>query len=601
MYKLFEGISVKFFVIIISIALVSLFFVACGDTQTNLYNDPVSDGDGLLPADKDNTTPDETADILVDYDIPEVQDEISDADHDMKPPLIGFITLWQTDNIGVSENNQISLPLVENGIYNFTVDWGDETQDSISAWDDAKKTHTYTTPGVYTVVIEGDFMGWSFQNEGAKNKLREIIHWGDILFGDTTGQFHGCTSLKITATDTPNLSKTKSLQSAFENCSALTTAPSMNRWDMSTITNMSRMFKNDNAFNQNISDWDVGNVTEMNEMFYGNNLFNQDLSNWDVSQVTSMSAMFSGTSRFNQDIGSWNVRKTTDMHNMFYQTNHFNQDLSQWNVGNVTNMSSMFDSALLFNQDLSQWNVEDVTDMSRMFSGASAFNQDVSNWSVSKVTTMAAMFSDAIKFNYALSDWETSSVTTMKEMFSGATSFNSDISKWNVSQVTDMEGMFAKASSFNQPLEWNVAQATTMKSMFSEASSFNQNISQWDVSEVTLMAQMFRSAVQFNQDISPWNVAKVTDMASMFWSATAFNQDLSAWNIAKVTTMCCMFDNVTLATPHYSNILITWSTLDVQRQVELSGGQSKYNTSAVDARAQLISEDRWSIRDGGKE
>ena len=55
-----------------------------------------------------------------------------------------------------------------------------------------------------------------------------------------------------------------------------------------------------NPFNQNISQWDVSNVTDMSRMFR-NSRFDGDISQWDVSNVTDMSGMFRN-SRFDGDI-----------------------------------------------------------------------------------------------------------------------------------------------------------------------------------------------------------------------------------------------------------------------------------------------------------
>ena len=70
----------------------------------------------------------------------------------------------------------------------------------------------------------------------------------------------------------------------------------------SSVTNMSSMFSNTTAFNQDISGWNVGNVTNMAGMFAQSTAFNQPLNSWDVSKVTDMSSMF-GVSKYNTTIG----------------------------------------------------------------------------------------------------------------------------------------------------------------------------------------------------------------------------------------------------------------------------------------------------------
>ena len=101
-----------------------------------------------------------------------------------------------------------------------------------------------------------------------------------------------------------------------------------------------------------ISNWDVSSVTNMSNMFRGARSFNQPLDNWNVSNVTSMHCMFQGAESFNQPLNNWNVSNVEDMFNMFQGATSFNQPLNKWNVSKVMNMSYMFNDARSFNQPL---------------------------------------------------------------------------------------------------------------------------------------------------------------------------------------------------------------------------------------------------------
>src|SRR5690606_8175731 len=103
---------------------------------------------------------------------------------------------------------------------------------------------------------------------------------------------------------------------------------------------------------------------------------------WDVSKVTDMSKMFSGAYLFDEPLNIWDVSNVTNMTWMFEATFDFNQPLNNWNVSNVLSMDSMFQLAISFNQPLNNWNVSNVTFMESMFRNAQSYNQDISNWQI---------------------------------------------------------------------------------------------------------------------------------------------------------------------------------------------------------------------------
>ena len=189
-------------------------------------------------------------------------------------------------------------------------------------------------------------------------------------------------------------------------------------------------------------DWDVSNVTNMYGLFKDNSFSNINISSWDVSNVTNMRQMFE-FSVFNQDIGSWNVSNVTDMKWMFHGAGSFNQDLNSWDVSNVTNMNGMFSQAESFNGDISSWDVSNVSDMAYMFYQSNAFNSDISSWNVGSVIDMSSMFQFSI-FNQTLFNWDVSNVNSMSNMFNSS-SFNQDIGSWNVSNVTDMVNVLSNS------------------------------------------------------------------------------------------------------------------------------------------------------------
>ena len=269
-----------------------------------------------------------------------------------------------------------------------------------------------------------------------------------------------------------------------------------------------------------------------------------------------------------------NLSNVTSTNVMFSGASSFNGDLSAWNVSGITNMSLMFSFANLFNGDLSSWNVAAVTDMSGMFYGAKSFNKNLSSWNVSNVKEMNAMFCGAISFNGDVSSWNVLSAIRMKGMFEGANSFNGDISTWNVSEVEELNGMFL------------------------EAKSFNGNLSSWNISQVTDMSAMFYNADLFvGENISGWSTVSVVDMSRVFEGASSFIGDISSWNVSNVKQMEFLFKDVSISSFNYDKLLTSWSGLNLQSGVTLSGIEASYcSQSSIDVLKETFN---WTILDGG--
>ena len=336
-----------------------------------------------------NVTPydDSTADIIVSVDKNKVIDSEGFGNIafvqarqpvDTRAP---FISIWKTDNFGNGDDNQIWIntdddvySLETNGSYNYEIDWGDGSRECAVSGD---ASHTYETPGEYTVKIIGDsfrlvntFVFAGVIDLGSK-KLISIEQWGSIKWSSMADAFSGL-DLVINAADVPDLTTATDLSQIFYNAwdnTAHVSNPtgSLNNWDVSHITTMIRSFSSD--FNEDIGDWDVSNVTDMNRMFMDASHFNQDIGNWDVSNVTNMQQMFADAKSFNQDIGNWDTSNVTNMSLMFDGATNFNQDIGNWDVSNVKYMENMFSGAINFNQDISRWDVSNVKNMIGMFNG----------------------------------------------------------------------------------------------------------------------------------------------------------------------------------------------------------------------------------------
>jgi surface protein len=207
-----------------------------------------------------------------------------------------FTSTWKTDNTGTSTDTQITLPLVSTGTYDFVANWGDGTSDTITAYDQAEVTHTYSTAGTYTVKIYGTIEGWQFDDGGDKLKLTNISQFGNLDI-TTDAAFYGCSNMTITATDAPDISST-SLLNMFRDCSSITTLPSLGNFDTSQVTNMYCMFYGCSSFNQSVSNFDTSQVMDMRYMFYGCDSMSSanlgTVKDWTITALTDAENFMAG-------------------------------------------------------------------------------------------------------------------------------------------------------------------------------------------------------------------------------------------------------------------------------------------------------------------
>lgn len=338
-----------------------------------------------------------------------------------------FVTIWKTDNIGKSNNNQIILKGAGVG-YDFNIDWGDgKSQYSTSN----TVGHTYGEPGVYTVRIKGDYPRITFANIGKENdaqKLLEIKQWGTIQWENMSGAFNGCKNMSGSFIDEPDLSLVSDMSYMFANTNQFNSE--IGGWNVSKISHMEGIFYNAKVFNKPIDEWNTENVKTMTLMFSNTERFDKNLENWDTSKVTSFASMFKGAKRFNKKIATWSTSQAKNMSSMFYGAVSFKQNLNAWDTSNVRSMDGMFKGAIRFNGDITEWNLSNVTSTKFMFEGAASFNQNIAVWNTENVNSMLDMFKSAKRFNQDLSVWNVSSVKKMGDMF-----FKSAMSKDNLIKV----------------------------------------------------------------------------------------------------------------------------------------------------------------------
>lgn len=251
-----------------------------------------------------------------------------------------FVTVWTTGTVSSS----IQIPAVGSG---YTIQWkelspGNQTG-TVTAGANATFTSvTFPENGTYEVSISpgtGTFTTFCTNNTGDAAKLTTVTQWGNTAWTTWYRALYNCVNMTVTATDIPNLSGPNiNMTQAFSTCTALTTVPNMNSWNMVNVTNMYQMFLNDTHFNEPIGGWNTSNVTDMTQMFGSASSFNQPIGNWNVSNVTSMQDFLYSATAFNQNVGKWIFKNGATLKGILNSTSlscqNYDATLQGWATSN---------------------------------------------------------------------------------------------------------------------------------------------------------------------------------------------------------------------------------------------------------------------------
>lgn len=170
-----------------------------------------------------------------------------------------YVTLWQTDNTGVTGITSIRIPASGE----FTYSWEEDGNPSNSGSGSGNNTTDIDFPssGKYKVTITpagtNQFSRICFGCDpvtgGDREKLIDITAWGDVQWSSMIDAYRYCSNLTLTAADTPDLSGVSSLNHTFSGASNLI-GTGLSGWDVSGVTDMKALFQYAfNNFNTDIS------------------------------------------------------------------------------------------------------------------------------------------------------------------------------------------------------------------------------------------------------------------------------------------------------------------------------------------------------------
>jgi len=434
------------------------------------------------------------------------------------------------------------------------------------------------------------------------NRLLQVQQWGTTLWTTMQYMFRNAGNFTLTATDVPNLSKVTDMSLMFKEATAFN--QDISSWNTSKVTNMYGMFAYANAFNKDISSWNTSNVTNMYGMFYDARAFNQDLATWDTSKVTDMQEMFWDATAFNQDLSSWNIAKVTSMNNMLSYSGldctNYSATLIGWanNPNTPSNLTlgaagTYGTNAVAARKALTDkgWTIYgDTAGTTACYSPNDYF---VTLWDLSIQGSPVTNGTTAITF-YATTEGE---VTYSWKTTDDATVTTGTIPLANTPTLVTIDNLPA-----GKTIELSI-EPTNFKAFATSTSNTStidryrlKEVQQWGTTLWATMDYMFYMAQNFTLTATDApNLSKVTDMSYMFYYATAFNQNLNTWNTANVTNMGYMLSYSGLDCTNYSATLIGWANNpNTPNNIPLGAIGRTYGTNAVAAR-KALTDKSWII------
>lgn len=119
-----------------------------------------------------------------------------------------------------------TLPLVSGSVYNFPIQWGDGTIDTITTYNGTNCTHTYTEYNkTYIItVVSGSIPKFKFNNVGSKLLVTKLIDIIDLGF--TELDFFGCANLTSVTPNLKLLTHLSHFNYMFCGCTSLISVPS---------------------------------------------------------------------------------------------------------------------------------------------------------------------------------------------------------------------------------------------------------------------------------------------------------------------------------------------------------------------------------------
>lgn len=560
------------------------------------------------------------------------------------PTFDGFIM-----ELTVTGTSTFQLRGRNTGTYNYEVDWGDGTVETVTTYNGG--SHSYSSTGIYEVKISGAFSGFEYGtiSGGWKNYLTKIVQWGNIEWKSFYRAFTGFPNLTSLPTDYPDISGLTDRRPyrIFYNLPRLVTLD-LSHWqntgNFSGDANQ-MLSANVRCTNINLTGWDVSNLTNardiMSQCGRAAGGCTVTAPNLDWSGTDTLYRMFYRSCIKNDtDISNWTLRAAgVQLNRFFYESGAYSSptfqgvsevDLSTWNnTSGITSMQYfMFNANALRTINLTNWDTSNVTNLFNAFYGCTRLLEIIglSTIDVSSVTDAALMFYNTfrLKFNNhnfgpSWNNWAAATFN-FSQMFhkNGYSIADADagpvptIADWSMPNATGSiyqlfrEAKYATNSTLT--LNWNHPNCTSFSHAFYIIKGVSTlNINMTTTNALTSFINFVRNASKVSSITfgSNMDFSGVTTFQTAFYNINSSPTTLvfdSAVDFGSVTNLVSIVgpSSRKIATSDYDALLVRLEATN-SNTVNLGANVSNYTAGGAGetARAALIADHSWTITDGG--
>jgi len=471
--------------------------------------------------------------------------------------------------------------------YNYNIVWGDGTMDRNVT---ADITHNYPAAGIYKVAVVGVLPRVFYAGAGDRLKVKKILSFGDIVWGNFGSAFNGCDITDINGVISNGQAVTSFL-SAFRNCS-------INIIPAGLFDNCPLVTRFDVCFQSN------GSIPNCPSDLFANNPLANNFTNCfqgSTLPTATYSDMLVSLDQNNQNLNVPFHGGNSKYNSIGYIGRHNLITNKTWTItdGGV-------DTSVVFRLEIDT-TIAGTTGVGNFELRGAGTRQYTVDWGDGNVSTG---LTGNVTHTYAVAGVYTISVAGVLPRVFYANAGDKDKVKKILSFGDIVWGSFADA--------FFGCGITDINGVINNGQGVISFFRAFQANQIATIPQVvfdncplvinFQQTFQLNQiDTIPQGLFNNNPLVTNFSSTFRNNgsipncpSDLFANNpLANDFTNC--FNGCTLPTQTYSDMLVSLDQNNQNTNVPFHGGNSTYTgAAAIAARANLVNVKGWNIIDGGQ-